>query len=127
MNTVQIIGRLTKDPVVRYADELAIAQFSVAVDRHTKEKKTDFINCKAFGKTAELIEKYVTKGSQIGIEGSIQTGSYENKDGQKVYATDVAVSKIEFLGKSEKTETTEKPSIPSGFAELTEDESDIPF
>ena len=118
MNTTQIIGRLVKDPVVRYAGETPIASFTVAVDRHTKEKQADFISCKAFNKTAELIEKYLFKGSQVGIEGSIQTGSYE-KDGQKIYTTDVVVNRIEFLSKAEKKEET-----PLGFQVLDED---IPF
>jgi len=119
MNTLQIIGRLTKDPVIRYAGETPIASFTVAVDRHTKEKQADFIQCKAFNKTAELIEKYLVKGSQVGIEGAIQTGSYD-KEGQKIYTTEVIVNRIEFLSKAEKKEDT-----PAGFQVI--DDSDIQF
>ena len=106
MNTLQIIGRLTKDPVIRYAGETPIASFTVAVDRHTKEKQADFIQCKAFNKTAELIEKYLAKGSQVGIEGSIQTGSYTNKDGIKVYTTDVIVEQVEFAESKNSSENS---------------------
>lgn len=101
MNSVQLIGRLTKDPEVRYTDGGAsIARFSIAVDRRFKQEggeSADFINCVAFGKTAEFIEKYFTKGKKIAITGRIQTGNYTNKDGQKVYTTDVVVETTEFV------------------------------
>ena len=101
MNSVQLIGRLTKDPEVRYTDGGAsIARFSIAVDRRFKQEggeSADFINCVAFGKTAEFIEKYFTKGKKIAITGRIQTGNYTNKDGQKVYTTDVVVKTTEFV------------------------------
>ncbi len=83
-----------------------------------KEKQADFIQCKAFNKTAELIEKYLSKGSQVGIEGAIQTGSYD-KEGQKIYTTEVIVNRIEFLSKAEKKEEV------AGFQVI--DDSDIPF
>lgn len=119
MNQVQLIGRLTKDPIVRHKEDLAIAQFTLAINRPTKENHTDFISCKAFGKTAELIEQYIKKGSQLAVEGTIQTGSYE-KDGQKIYTTDVLVNRMEFVGTKEKT-----TDIPEGFTQV--DDSDIPF
>lgn len=101
MNSVQLIGRLTKDPEVRYTDGGAsIARFSIAVDRRFKQESgesADFINCVAFGKTAEFIEKYFTKGKKIALTGRIQTGNYTNKDGQKVYTTDVVVETTEFV------------------------------
>lgn len=103
MNKVVLIGRLTKDPDVRYSqgeNSMAIARFSIAVDRKTKsgeEKQADYPNCVAFGKVAELIEKYVHKGNRFGVIGHIQTGSYTNRDGVKVYTTDVMVDEIEFL------------------------------
>ena len=95
MNKVILIGRLTKDPEIRYTNDSAFARFSVAVDRKFKNSEVkydaDFINCVAFSKQAEFIEKYFHKGMKIGLEGHIQTGSFTNRDGQKVYTTDVIV------------------------------------
>lgn len=100
MNSVQLLGRLTRDPDVRYADSgSTIARFSLAVDRRFKQEggeTADFINCIAFGKTAEFIEKYFTKGLKIALNGRIQTGSYTNKDNVKVFTTDVVVENVEF-------------------------------
>ena len=102
MNKVILMGRLTRDPEVRYTqgdNASAVARFSLAVDRRFKkdgEQTADFINCVAFGKTGEFIEKYGRKGTKFVVEGRIQTGSYTNKDGQKVYTTDVVVEQIEF-------------------------------
>lgn len=136
MNQIAIIGRLTKDPDVRYttgANQMAIANFTLAVNREYKkdgEQTADFISCKAFKKTAELIEKYVKKGSLVGIQGRIQTGSYE-KDGRKIYTTDVVVDRLEFLDSKSGSSApssgskAEVPSdIPEGFS-LTEEM--IPF
>lgn len=101
MNAVQLIGRLTRDPEVRYTNSenpVAIARFSLAVDRRfsrNNEQTADFISCVAFGKTAEHIEKYWNKGMKMAATGRIQTGSY-TKDGQKVYTTDVVVEQVEF-------------------------------
>ena len=104
MNKVQIVGRLTRDPEVRYStgeNANAIARFSVAVNRRYKnaegQYEADFINCVAFGKSGEFIEKYFKKGMAIGLAGHIQTGSYTNKDGVKVYTTEVAVEEAEFV------------------------------
>lgn len=100
MNSVQLLGRLTRDPDVRYADSgSTIAKFSLAVDRRFKQEggeTADFINCIAFGKTAEFIEKYFTKGLKIALNGRIQIGSYTNKDNVKVFTTDVVVENVEF-------------------------------
>lgn len=102
MNKVILMGRLTRDPEVRYIqgdNASAVARFSLAVDRRFKkdgEQTADFINCVAFGKTGEFIEKYGRKGTKFVVEGRIQTGSYTNKDGQKVYTTDVVVEQVEF-------------------------------
>lgn len=96
------IGRLTRDPEVRYTqgnESMAIARYTLAVDRRFKrdgEATADFINCVAFGKAAEFTEKYLTKGTKIAVTGRIQTGSYTNKDGQTVYTTDVVVEEQEF-------------------------------
>lgn len=102
MNKVILMGRLPRDPEVRYTQSdnaSAVARFSLAVDRRFKkdgDQTADFINCVAFGKTGEFIEKYGHKGTKFVIEGRIQTGSYTNKDGQKVYTTDVVVEQVEF-------------------------------
>ena len=104
MNKVQLVGRLTRDPEIRYSqgeNATATARFSVAVNRRFKNSDgnydADFINCVAFGKSAEFVEKYFKKGMAIGLTGRIQTGSYTNKDGQKVYTTDVVVEETEFV------------------------------
>lgn len=111
MNSVIISGRLTKDPNISYTQsQMAIARFNLAVSRGKDKEgneQTDFPSCVAFGKTAELIEKYVSKGSKVLVQGRIQTGSYE-KDGRKVYTTDVAVDRIEFLD-SKGSKTEDKP------------------
>ena len=103
MNKVILMGRLTRDPEVRYSsgdNQMAIARYSLAVDRRGRRdgdgQTADFINCVAFGKAAEFAEKYFHKGIKIAITGRIQTGSYTNKDGQKVYTTDVVVEEQEF-------------------------------
>ena len=101
MNKILLCGRLVREPEVRYSqgsNSMAIASFTLAVDRKFKkdgEQSADFINCKAFGKTAEVIEKYVTKGTKIIVEGRWQTGSYKNKDGATVYTNDCMVENIE--------------------------------
>lgn len=108
MNSVQLVGRLTRDPEVGYTDGgLSVARFSLAVDRRFKNENgptADFPGCIAFGKTAEFIEKYFKKGMRIGIQGRIQTGQYTNNDGNKVYTTDVVVENCEFVeSKSERS------------------------
>lgn len=101
MNKVILTGRFTRDPEVRYTnDGTSIARFSIAVNRRfVKEgsnQKADFLNCVAFGKSAEFIEKYFTKGMKADLSGRIQTGSYTNKDSVKIYTTDIVVEEIEF-------------------------------
>ena len=103
MNKVILMGRITRDAEIRYTQgekSTAIARFSLAVDRRFKkdndEQNTDFISCIAFGKIAEFLEKFGRKGTKFVVDGRSQTGSYNNKDGQKVYTTDVVVENIEF-------------------------------
>ena len=102
MNKVILIGRLTRDPDVRYSqgeNQTAVARYTLAVDRkykHDGEQAADFINCVAFGKNGEFAEKYLHKGIKIAVCGRIQTGSYTNKDGQKVYTTDIVVEEHDF-------------------------------
>ena len=99
MNKVVLTGRLVRDPEIRYStgeQNKAIAKYTIAVNRSFDHGKADFINCVAFGKAAEFAEKYFKKGNKIDVSGRIQTGNYINKDGQKVYTTDVVVEEHEF-------------------------------
>ena len=102
MNKVILMGRLTKDPEVRYtegAEPKAVAKFTLAVDRRFKkdgEQSADFIQCTAFGKIGEFVEHYLVKGTKVVVEGKWQTGSYDNKEGQKVYTNTCIVDSIEF-------------------------------
>ena len=114
MNSVVLIGRLTRDPEVRYtaATQMAVATFTIAIDRPVRaggEKQTDFPRITVFGKQAENCEKYLAKGRLVGIQGRLQTGSYQNKDGATVYTTDVVADRVEFL------EWGDRPAAGSGF------------
>lgn len=132
MNKCSLMGRLTRDPEVRANGENAVARFSIAVNRRFKNAEgnydADFINCVAFGKSAEFVEKYFHKGDMIAVTGRIQTGNYTNKDGVKIYTTDVVVEEIDFCGgKSENSATSNTKNndfvnIPEGI----EDE-ELPF
>ena len=105
MNRVILMGRLTRDPNISYSqggDNMAIARFTLAVDRRVRrqdggdQQNADFIGCVCFGRQAEFAEKYLRQGTKVAVTGRIQTGSYTNKDGQKVYTTDVVLDDIEF-------------------------------
>ena len=135
MNSVVLIGRLTRDPELRYIpqSETAVVNFTLAVDRPmAKEKTADFIRIVAFGKTAELCEKYLAKGRLVGIQGRIQTGSYKTQSGEIRYTTDVYAERVEFLEWGDKRKSDESSSLPSeneipeGFQTL-DDDDDIPF
>lgn len=143
MNNVSLMGRLTRDAELRYASntEMAILRFNVAVDRKlSKEKRqeaennnqptADFINCIAFGKTAEFIGQYFGKGNKIAITGHIQTGSYE-KDGQRIYTTDVVVDSFDFVESisSSKTNTNQGYNNPAdlGMSGQESFDSHLPF
>lgn len=128
MNRVIEIGRLTKDPDVRWTQgnpQTCIARFPLAVDRRTKDGGADFISCVAFGKTAEFIEKYFRKGVKMILEGRIQTGSYDNKEGKKVYTTDVVAESVEF---AESKKNEEPESAPDEFVSIPEGiDEELPF
>lgn len=136
MNIVTLVGRMTRDPEIRINNDSTVARFTVAVNREFKNKDgkydADFINCVAFSKQAEFVEKYFSKGMRIGLVGRIQTGSYTNKDGQKVYTTDVVCEKVEFIdskseSKSESKPET-KPSNDNGFMNVPAGiEDELPF
>ena len=95
MNKFFVMGRLTKDPETRYKGEMAISKFSIAVNRKFKEDATDYFNCISFGKQAEFIQKYITKGTKVVVTGRVENESYE-KDGQKKTFTQIVVEEIEF-------------------------------
>ena len=104
MNSVELIGRLTRDPETRYTSaQTAVCNFTLAIDRPVKdgEKQADFPRVIVFGKQAENCEKYLKKGRLVGVQGRIQTGSYKNKQGDTIYTTDVVANRIEFLEWSE--------------------------
>ena len=129
MNKIMLIGRLTRDPEIRYStndNNTAIARYTLAVNRPFRkngEQQADFLPCIAFGKTAEFAEKYLAKGMRVAIEGRIQTGSYTNQEGQKIYTTDVVVERQEFLEK--RADNGRQPD--SGAAESYDDRfMDIP-
>ena len=136
MNSVVLVGRLTRDPDVRYSqDQRAVARFTLAVDRPVRtggEKQADFPSIVCFGKTAELVEQYVSKGRRVAVSGRIQTGSYTNKEGQKVYTTDVVADRVEFLDSGSVAPRNEggEPAgnnpnaVPDGFDAL---DDELPF
>lgn len=136
MNKVILIGRLTRDVETRYSGEMAIARYTLAVERRVKkdsEQTADFINCVAFGKSGEFADKYFRKGMKVAITGRIQTGSYE-KDGQRVYTTDIVVEEQEFgESKAQNTEApnTEAPKISTdanGFMNIPDGaDFELPF
>ena len=119
MNKVILMGRLTRDPEVRYSqgeNATAVARYTLAVERRFKrdgEQTADFIGCVAFGRAAEFAEKYLRKGVKVGVTGRIQTGSYTNKDGQKVYTTDVVIEEQEFA-ESKSANAEAAGSAPAG-------------
>ena len=135
MNKVVLMGRLTRDPDVRYTQgekSTCVARYTLAVDRRTKEKETDFISCVAFGKAGEFAEKYLHKGMKILVEGRIQTGSYTNKDGKKIYTTDVVVESTEFA--ESRNSAQQAPAEPTadmgeGFMRIPDgvDDEGLPF
>lgn len=144
MNKVILMGRLTRDPEVRYSageDATAIARYTLAVDRRFRregsEQTADFIGCVAFGRNAEFADKYLRQGIKIVVTGRIQTGSYTNRDGQKIYTTDVVIEDQEFAeSKSHSQQNSgysdREPACPyppagnDGFVDIPDDET-LPF
>lgn len=134
MNKVLLIGRATRDPEVKYTqDGKAVARLTLAVDRRFKkdgEQSADFINCVTFGKSAEFVEKYISKGVKIACEGRWQTGSYTNREGQKVYTNDCVIESLEFA-ESKKTAEGKPNTAPDSaddFMNIPDDISDeCPF
>ena len=150
MNKVILMGRLTRDPDVRYTnsqngDQMAIARYTLAVDRRGRrnggdsQRSADFISCVAFGRQGEFAEKYLKQGTKIAVTGRIQTGSYTNKDGQKVYTTDVVIDEQEFAeskgaasgsqgGYEPQAAPSPEDASAEGFMNIPEGiENDLPF
>ncbi len=139
MNKVILMGRLTRDPEVRYTTQgeqsMAIARYTLAVDRRHKQEgqaSADFITCVAFGRQGEFAEKYLHQGTKVVVEGRIQTGSYTNKDGQKVYTTDVVVENSEFAESKASQKDTQRnaPSAADkdGFMQIPDGvDENLPF
>lgn len=136
MNKVILMGRLTRDPEVRYSqgeNATAVARYTLAVDRQFKrdgDQSADFINCIAFGKRGEFAEKYLRKGTKIAVVGRIQTGSYTNKDGNKVYTTDVVVDEHEFVESkaSQQNGGDSAPVSSDGFTSIPDGiDEELPF
>lgn len=147
MNNVVLIGRLTRDPEMRYttgANQMAVTTFTLAIDRPARagqEKQTDFIRVTVFGRQAENCDRYLAKGRQAAVQGRIQTGSYTNKDGQTVYTTDIVANNVEFLGggqgrndgqgggsyqnQYQQPAPAQDYDVPEGFQAVSDD--DIPF
>lgn len=131
MNKVILIGRLTKDPVVRYsqgANPTAVARFTLAVERRFKSdnQDADFIGCISFGKNAEFIGKYFTKGMKIAVVGRIQTSSYTNNDGQKVYTTDVVIEENYFVESKSNSSNNQSNSAPEPSSSMGDGFMNIP-
>ena len=133
-NLVFLIGRLTKDPEVRYTSgtQMAVCTFTLAIDRPVKagaEKQTDFPRVTVFGKQAENCERFLAKGRLVGVQGRLQTGSYTDKNGNPVYTTDVIADRVEFLewGEKQQSKPQEQETVPQGFAAVDESEFDVPF
>lgn len=129
MNEVWLIGILTKNPELRYTgNNDAVATMTIAVDRFSKgEKKTDFPRVIAFGKQAENCDRYLAKGQQVSIKGSIRTGSYKSKNGQTVYTTDIWANSVEFIGNKEKSAENRPESVKEEQEFIPIADDDIPF
>lgn len=141
MNRVILMGRLTRDPDIRYSqsaeDSMAIARFTLAIDRrgsrnnqNSEQQTADFIHCVAFKGIAEVIEKYVHQGTKVAIQGRIHTGSYTNKEGQKIYTTDVIVDDFEFSESKSNSNSNSGAGVDDGFMSIPDDyvdDEDLPF
>lgn len=140
MNKVILIGRLTRDPELRYSNtgNLPIVKFSLAVDRRFKREgqpDADFINCVAFGKTGEFINNYFNKGKKIGITGRLQVSSWEDNEGKRNYRTEVVVEEAEFVesknaqntGGYENKKSEPESQADDGFAKVDDDDDELPF
>ena len=135
MNAVNLIGRLTRDPEIRYTsgEQMAVATFTIAIDRPQKkdgQKQADFPRITVFGRQAETVEKYVHKGDKIAVEGRIQTGSYTDKNGNKVFTTDVVANRVEFLETRKNDQNGAQRVVDANEVDIPQFEqinADVPF
>lgn len=133
MNSTNLIGNLTRDPELRYSESgKAFLKGNIAVQRRFNKEEADFIQFVMFGKGAEIFAQYTSKGSQVALEGRIQTGRYEDKDGKTIYTTDVIVDNYTFLGKTGESKSQDKPTKQQSHAQaqgepLNIDDSSLPF
>lgn len=138
MNKVILIGRLTRDPEIRYLQNeknTVVAKYTLAVDRRFKkygENEADFLSCTVFGKGAEFAEKYLFKGTRVAVSGRIETGSYTNKDGAKVYTTDIIVDEQEFAESKPASNSNvvpkDKTSVDNSFVNVPDEvDEELPF
>ena len=126
MNVFTGMGRLTADPAIKNTENTTVANYTLAIDRIGKDKGADFIRCVCFGKVADFAEKYLKKGIKVAIEGRIQTGSYTDKEGRKVYTTDVIVNAHHFC--ESKTAQEQAGAQGDNFMNLPEDiDDEVPF
>lgn len=130
-NVCVLMGRLTKDPELKQTPNgISVLAFTIAVDRNSKDKQTDFINCVAWRQTAEFISKFFSKGRMIAVEGSIQTRSYEDKDGKKHIVTEVVVNQANFTGEAKSdvhTNPADSIGNPDDYVDMLSDDETIPF
>lgn len=127
INTCTLVGRLTKDIDLRSTrDGKSVAQFTLAVDRDKKDSGADFINCIAWGKSAEILERYVHKGDMLGIIGKIQTRNYEDRTGKKVYVTEVMVDRFQFLERKQNPEPVKYTEVSDDFVQDVSN-TELPF
>ncbi len=127
MNNIILMGRLTRDPELKYSQAgKAYCRFSLAVQREFNREEADFINCLAFGKTAETIAEWLGKGRRIALQGRIQTGNYENKNGDKVNTFEVVADRFEFVD-SARSETSKNQSYSNNNDDVLDDNDDFPF
>ena len=136
MNNISLIGRLTRDPELRYAagNGTAVCKFTLAVNRQFKKDEVDFINCVAFGKTGEIISQYLSKGRMLGVQGSLQIGSYDAQDGTKKYTADVIIQSFTFCDNSNNNNDNNQSSGNNNFSNnvfdddiMPVDDEDMPF
>ena len=127
MNNVTLMGRLTRDPELKYSQAgKAYCRFTVAINREFNREEADFINCLAFGKTAETIAEWLGKGRRIALHGRIQTGNYENKNGDKVSTFEVVADRFEFVD-SARSETSKNQTYSNNNDDVLDDNDDFPF
>ena len=131
LNRIVLVGRLTKDPELRKTqNDISVTQFTLAVNRNFKsqdEQEADFINVVTWRNQADNVAKYVSKGSLVGLDGRIQTRNYENKEGQRVFVTEVVADSVQFLDTKPKEQKQEQKQEPKEEADIDIPESDLPF